>query len=1016
MVSFAQSMKRFRLLFLAVAAALGFCVLALVVGFNASFQTWAARRVIAQQPGLKVGIGEVSAGRNRVALKELRYEQAGAVLTVPFVEMDLPVFAAAMNKRVSVSRLIAKGWTLDLSQGAPVPVTAAATATTLGDGRGGAQGSTGSLPVPQSAVQAFAGVFGQLQLPADFALDGLQLEGDVILPSGRGRVKVTLTGGGLGAGRTGKFDVLAQATLAEANVSVVEVRAGLTASMDTARTFSGLAVQFDAAARGAQFPRGVKLAGDVSALRAAAGESYRVAMVADGQPILDVTAEWPRGEKTLRGAWKINVRDLDLVPFTLGRLLPAFAVVGAGLFDTDAAFSQIHATGRLNATVDRLQVLQPELAALGELKIAGEFDVAGGSGKIAVRTFEANVASNAPVAHVRALQPFEFALKNGELHASDSSSELFGVVLQGVPIGWAQPFLKEIVVTGGFLRGELAANARGGGITLRSVVPLQLEQVSVAQAGRSLVERVDILLNASADYTPRGWQTEVGAFTVKSGLNTLITLEVRAGQLAGKDEALKATGKLTLALPALLAQPALTGSLALTAGEGTIEFVASMNETKAIQAKVHLPNLATMVDTKPVLLPAIGLEIRADIAADGKITFNAPIVLERNGRKSDLTVVGSIGAEKDKVRAIDAQLTSALLIVDDAQLFAGLAPAKADSKVDAKGKPPRDAAAPWAGVHGAVKLGLQRVVYSDNFEVNNVSGRIQIDSGMVKLEGLQAGLREGGRMNVSGAVTFAPAEPQPYVLMADIAVKQFEVAPLFRAIDGTRPATVEGKFDLASKLGARASHFADLGPRVSGELQLTSRGGVFRGLPVNVSTLVDPTSKLSGWIASAGTAIGAIAGKKDNGDIANKTQAVAEVAKALNWIPYDQLSVVLARDAALNTTLKDFSLISPEVRLTGGGTARHHTGTGLLEDSLAMEFKLRARGRPGDVLKYLGVLETQPDDFGYFASTLPLKISGTLAKVETPELNAKLVSLALEKSGVSDKAADLVNKIFGAGK
>ena len=67
-------------------------------------------------------------------------------------------------------------------------------------------------------------------------------------------------------------------------------------------------------------------------------------------------------------------------------------------------------------------------------------------------------------------------------------------------------------------------------------------------------------------------------------------------------------------------------------------------------------------------------------------------------------------------------------------------------------------------------------------------------------------------------------------------------------------------------------------------------------------------------------------------------------------------------------------------------------------------------------MKYLGALEPQADDLGYAACTVPLKISGTLAQPDPSELNRRLAALALEKSGVTDKASELFNKLLGGGK
>jgi hypothetical protein len=266
---------------------------------------------------------------------------------------------------------------------------------------------------------------------------------------------------------------------------------------------------------------------------------------------------------------------------------------------------------------------------------------------------------------------------------------------------------------------------------------------------------------------------------------------------------------------------------------------------------------------------------------------------------------------------------------------------------------------------------------------------------------------------VNGKVTFNPEAPQPYGLTADVALREFDPGPLFRAMTENQPATVEGRFDITSNLAGRGASFADLVSGAGGSFQLTSKGGVFRGLPVDVSNIVESTSKLAAWIASAGTAITAMAGKKGSTEVVNKAEAVVELARGLNPIPFDQLSVSVARDAALNTTLRNFTLISPEVRLTGSGTALHKAGSCLLEDSLAMEFTLRARGRQGELLKYLGALEPQTDELGYAACTVPLRVEGSLGRPDTSELNHKLAALAIEKSGFGDKAAELLNKIRG---
>lgn len=1017
-------MKRIRLPVL-VAGALAFVVgLALVVAFSSTFQTWAARRVIASRPGMQVTVGSVSAGMKRVELKNLRYVLSGAVLTIPSVELEVPLMAVAWDDDVQIKRLVAKGWTLDLSKRTTSPAGTVPLASV--DQRGqqpAAAGGTPAAPISPTPAEIFKGVFAQLKLPVDLSVDGVQLEGDVILPPPGGKVAVTLTGGGLGAGREGRFKLAADATLNQDGVKAVQLRGDVLATMDTPRSFSQFGAGLDGTATGGRFPQGVQLHTAVAAARVDTGETYRVAVATGGQELITLTAALPRNAEIFSGSWKVNVREQDIVPFAFGFPLPTFTATGEGKFDADARFETIHLSGRLDSIVDRLQSLVPALAAVGELRVSAEFDVAERNGTFAVQTLEAVARGSQPVATLRALQPFEFNFGTGDLRTADSTQELVSVALDGVPVGWVAPFVPDVQVEGGTIRGGFVANARGGGITVRSTTPLSIGSVTLAHSGRPLVKEVDFVLNALGDYTPKGWQAEISGFKATTGSATLLSLEAKLGQLAGINQPLKATAALNGNLALLLAQPAAAGSILLTSGDARVDIVVSLEAKKELQAKVALKDLATTVATKPVKLPTVFSNLRADIGPDGTITFNAPIQLERDERKSDLTIIGSVGAGKNKLRAIDAEVTSNQLILDDAQVFASVLPVSPAGAKPAEGStpappstspvPPRDAAPPWAGVHGSLGLKLKRIVYSDAIQVNNVTGRLRIEEGTLKLEALQAGVGESGRADLSGAVTFNSSAPQPYAIAADVAVREFDPAPLFRAMTGREIATVEGKFDVTSKLAGYAHTFSNLASGAEGSFQLTSKGGVFRGFPVDVSNIVENTSKLAAWIASAGTAITSIAGKKESADVASKAEAVAELARALNPIPYDQLSVSLSRDAALNTTLRNFTLISPEVRLTGNGTALHKPGSCLLEDSLAMEFTLRARGRQGELLKYLGALEPQTDDLGYATCTVPLRVAGTLGQPDTSELNTKLTALAIEKSGFGDKAAELLNKLRG---
>ena len=1020
-MSFLHSMKpaRVALIMLGVLVLLGFVTVGLA--FHSGVQTWAARKALAGQPSVRVTLDSVSAGLSRVELRGLRAELSGAVITVPSLTVELPVIAAGLSQKVNIGKLVARGWTLDFTN-LPAPLlSSAATSSRLI--AVSTPGNAGPVPVsagpglPASVGRAFEGVLAQLKLPVDLAIDGLDLEGEIILPPAPGdgpaaKARVNVTGGGLGSGKDGRFTIDLKVTFIGEKLAVktVNLRSTLVATMDSARTFSRFSADPTAVAAGPQFPAGVTLSAALSAARTAAGESYTLTVADPAQPLVTATAELVAANRALAGTWKIDLRSADLAPFTLGRALPMFAANGSGEFSSDTMLREIRASGQLDVKADELAVFKPELAAIGVIRVLAAFDLTQRGDTTRIERLNTTLSGARPVGTVQSLQPFEFNFKTGELKVAEPASELVAVMLQGVPLAWAQPFLADLTLTGGDLRGEFAVTANNGGVALRPRVPLSINALNLVKAGQPMLSAVDLALDLEADYTPAGWQAAVTSLTLQSGGANLLTLKAKVGQLSGKDQPIKATGRWNSRLPELLAQPAV-GATGIVAGNASGDFVATVAATTALEANLALDELAADPRLTAEKLPAISAQIRADVAADGSITFNAPLQFTRDGRISDLTLAGSLGRTKPAGLKIDARLTSNQMFVDDVQIlaapFASEPPATAAVRTKTAG---RDEKPVWAGVSGQLALALKKVVYAQKFEVADVGGTIRIEAGTLKLVGGRAGLGEGSELKLSGGLTFTASAPEPYGVAIDLDLTNFDPAPMLRALNPGQPPTVEGKFAVASKVTGNARNLGELSDRAAGEFSLTSKSGVFRALSADVSSKVATTTRAVSTLATLGSLAGALTGRKDISDAASKAEAVASLSKMISAIQYDQLNVVLSRDAALNTTLRDFTLIAPELRLVGTGRIDSKAGLKLAAQPLLMQFQLAARGTTGNLLKSLGALEAaKQDDLGYFPSTLPLRVTGTLGKPDTGELQAALVKLAYEKSG----AGDLLNKFLG---
>ena len=1016
-------MKPARILLIFIGVLTVFALVTVGLAFNSGVQTWTAKKILTRQPSVNATLESVAIGLGRAEVKALRVEMNGAVLTVPSLTVELPIIAAAFAREVSVGKLTARGWTIDLSKtAAPPPAsTSPINVSPTPDGAATPVAATPHSVVAAnqaSVARAFAGVLGQLRLPVDLALDGVDLEGEVILPPApRGgpavRARVTLVGGGLGVGKEGRFQLDLNATFTGGNLAVnnVTLHSTLVAAMDSARTFSRFSAEPKAMAVGPQFPAGMTLSAVISATRTPGGESYTLTVANSAQQLVSATADLAAANRTLGGSWKVDLRSADLAPFALGHALPMFAATGEGTFSSDTGFAEIRAHGQLDVKADQLGVLKSELAALGAIRVLAEFDLAQRGDSTRIDRLKAELSGARPVAALQSLQAFEFNAKTGELKVADPARELVAITLHGVPLAWAQPFLPGLTLTGSDLRGEFAATANNGGMALRPRVPLAISGLTLAQAGQPRLEAVDLALNVSADYAPAGWQAEVTSLTLQSAGTKLFALKAKAGQMAGKDQPIKTAGEWSSSLPALLAQPAAANVAGIVSGNASGSFVATVAAATSVELTLALTELVADPKFSHEKLPAISVQVRADIGADGKIALNVPLLVTRDGRQSDITLAGSLLQTKPIGLTVDARLTSSQVFVEDVQLlaapFAGGDSVNPASAAQAAG---RDAEPVWSGVSGQLALSLKKVVYAQKFEVADIGGTIRINAGTVKLVGVRAGLGGGSELKLKGGLTFSPTAPEPYGVALDLDVLNFDPAPVLRALNPGQPPTVEGKFTVASKVTGNARNLGEIGKRAAGDFSLTSKSGVFRALSADISSKVATTTKTASTLATLGNLAGALTGRKDISDAASKAEAVASLAKMISAIEYDQLNVVFTRDAALNMTLKDFTLIAPELRLAGTGRIDAKAGLELAAQPLVMEFKLGARGTTGKLLKSLAALETEkPDDLGYFRSNLPLRVTGSLGKPDTSELQSALVKLAYEKSG----AGDLLNRFLG---
>jgi hypothetical protein len=966
---------------LALAIAAGCVALVVAVAFLPAVQTWAARRAVASVAGPGASIERASFGPGRLSLQGVRVEMDGAVLLLPSVDAELAVVPALFGKRYHLTSLAARGWTLDLTRARSAAPNAAERGYPWLEG-------------------VFGGALALFNVRADVALDGAHLEGDVIFPDELGRpaakAHVVVAGGGIGVGRDARFLCSARAEVEDARspVSAIAASAVLSARMDASGKFSRAELRADATASGGQFPNGISLSGAASAARNGGKESLSVSLVRGSERIVAFEAAAPDSALGMAGTWELNLRDTDLAPFSLGRVLPEFYVAGGGSYDFDPSTGDARAAGKLRATADRLGVVDAALGTLGHVNLVADFDMARQGSSLSVARLDTSLSGASPVATVRALQSFEFNTSTGVLKVPNPNDDLVGISVKGIPLSWLKGVVPRVGLAGSDAQGELVMRAEDGRLVLRTRAPLRTSGTSVSIGGTTEATGLELTAFVLGDYAPQGWQFQLAPFSVRSDGIKMLSLEARIGRLAGAGRAMKAAGSWSASVPMLLALPAAATLPRLSEGDASGSFEASLDSKTELRVKLALQGLASAA-MPGITLPSVNSDIRADFGPNGHTTFGIPVHMDYGVRVADLVFAGTVSSDP-KGTLLDAELSGTRLLADDlaavAVLLGGSNPA-----APAAGTGPEAAAvarppAPfWPRGRARLVLRFEDIAFS-RIELQNLRGTLRIDGDSFALEGATASIGDGSAASADGQLSFSPGADRPYALKARVSIRNLDSAPLFRAINPDRPPQVEGRFDVTSHLTGTGAGLRDLLEGAQGDLRLTSKDGRFRALRTDV---VDSIKQAPSKLVDALDTVSALFGRKSE----NLGTALVDSAKELSDIRYDQMSLAAERGPDMDIRVTEITLLAPEERLGGTGRISFVQGTPIRDQPLSIDLEMGVRGQLAKFLDLVGMLKDGQDPLGYNPLYQPIHLGGTLRNVDQSQWRDMLVQAPLRKGG-----------------
>lgn len=982
-------------------------VILLVAAFSPIVQTWVAQLVLDRQPALHGSVESLSARFGSIELGNLHLKFDGAVVTLPSLQAELPLVTAGWNRRLLVRRLVAKGWTIDLRRNPDSKNTGAKVNPESGAKGGPAASTLPETVTAQNVAQILGGVVGLWALPCDLSLDGVELEGDILVdaPSGVAPVRIhaIVKGGGMAAGRDGTFAIDASSMSLDPELAVisVSVHGTLGLGMKTPRSFNRVELKADLSADGGPFPKGIAFAVDLAATRGVGEQTYDLDLSRGGQHLATVLARFPEATNQFAGTWKVDLQDSDLAPFAPDHPLPHFTATGEGQFDSDAAFNRIHAGGRLSTTLSNPGLIAPALERFESLTLDAGFDAVRSGHSIRIEHLSVSLPGNRPSAVLQSLQSFDLDEKTGALKPADPAGDWAEISIRGLPVAWLASLNDGLAWSGGDATGEFVVRAEKSGFALRPKAPLTAAGVSVEHAGRTFASKLDLSVSLLANCDPQGWQVQLAPLVIASGGDHLATVEAKVSSPAGPSQPIAIAGAWNADLPALAARVESADTRWMRGRSASGEFTAKVGASTELDGK-----LAVVGCDKDRTITA-GLHVEADGA--GRISFLAPVKIAFGSRVSDLSAEGTRIRDEAGTR-LYLKLTGKDLVLENLrQLAAPLAAGGVETRATPAGVAPpasvRDRTPFWGDWAGHVAVAFDRLkAGTEVFE--NVSGTFQVDHGSIRLEGGHAGLAGKREAKLEGAVSFATAAELPYGLKATASLDRVDAESLFASADSRKEPAIEGRFAFTGTLTGTGVSLDDLVNNTQAEFRLTSTAGIVRVLKTDVDEALppEPKARVSDTLDAVGSAVGKLFGIKDTMGSGKKTvgpttEAVIEFTNGLSEIGYDEFTVMAVWGTDRTIRLVNVAMTASDQRLTGSGQIGFVKGLTLRAQPLIVDLQFWVRGQTAKLLSSTGLLSAQKDDAGYTMIREPVRLSGTVGHIDISKWHELLVKAASQNPG-----------------
>ncbi len=941
-------------------------------------QTWAAQAYLTQGRELRGSVDQFEASFGRMDATNLHLEYAGAVLTAPSVQARIPVTAALLRRRFDFSSIVARGWTLDLSK---VGLKREATLPT-----GPLPGSEAVRLTVERAVATMFGIVRGWRFPVDGSAEGLDLDGEVIVPSASGgdpvRMHVSATGGGLGAGRTGTATLAVTLAAQDSQARLTEIAAQGTLSVSVSATMQvdRVAALADFTVRSPAFGGELGFKADLDVRGGSAAQALSLAVSQASRRLAAVKGEFIPARGSFSGTWAADLRGADLVPF-LGDRVSSLSASGSGGFTSDIAFETTRITG--SAKVAEEAGAQAPLAALAGTTSEYDFDATLSGGILRFDRLVASLADKGAEVAVNTLQPVEFSATDWMLKPAGLKSDWIEVSAKNAPLSWTRDLTEGLVLPEGRVSGDAILRATSTGVSI-----LSMSHVSVILTGASARHpqfgEVGFSAPLSGDISAKGpWHlkalpllvTMSGRPVAKGGA------EISGDPSTGSPLEMTCTWQTAPGAAAWLEGVPLLGWPGASAASGSFK-VSAAAET-LIEGSVKVSGLR----------PGDSLEasLHVDLDGDGSVSALGPVRIKTGKDVSDLKIDGNY-SWRGSERRISMKVTGEQAFLAHIERLAGSLVAKPDS------------AAPlpfWGSMTGQVSLFFQKLSLP-GADLEDAGGTLILEPGLLSLAGAHFDSKPKGEFRGKGSVSFDPSAPRPYRLKASATDGPLDFSSFLGPATFSQGRLIEGKFSVEASASAEGADLGELAHSLTTGFKIHGTNGIFRMLETSVAdTIPEAAAPVKDALSTVGSAVGTVFGRPGGtpyelakNPVSKKAEAVMAFTTEVEEVGYDEIQMSGSRDADGSIRIEAFELKSPDLHLAGTGRLGPTVSGKFSEGPLDLELGLEVGGRAAVFLRKAGLLSESKAPSGLYQMTIPAVLGGTLGAVDASRWHDALARVA----------------------